>query len=100
MPRLYPAAKDPLLHLLFCVFLDPRRKGDSRASRAKARISYTSMFRLFCALAAVLAAGLFHGGRAEAQIQQYLDGAYARGETARPLAASEMFDFSLVKNLK
>jgi hypothetical protein len=29
----------------------------------------------------------------EAQIQQYLDGAYARGETARPLAASEMFDF-------
>ena len=36
----------------------------------------------------------------ENQIQKYLDGAYARGEILRPLSASEMFDFSLLRNLK
>ena len=36
----------------------------------------------------------------EDQIQKYLDGAYARGEILRPLSASEMFDFSLLRNLK
>ena len=36
----------------------------------------------------------------EDQIQKYLDGAHARGEILRPLSASEMFDFSLLRNLK
>jgi ABC-type nitrate/sulfonate/bicarbonate transport system substrate-binding protein len=36
----------------------------------------------------------------EDQIQKYLDGAYARGEIPKPLSAAEMFDFSLLKNLK
>ncbi|HWX77496.1 MAG TPA: ABC transporter substrate-binding protein [Candidatus Acidoferrales bacterium] len=34
------------------------------------------------------------------QIQKYLDNAYARSEIPKPLAASDMFDFSLVRNLK
>jgi len=34
------------------------------------------------------------------QIQKYLDNAYARSEIPKPLSASDMFDFSLVRNLK
>ena len=34
------------------------------------------------------------------QIQKYLDAALARAEIARPVAAADMFDFSLVRNLK
>ena len=33
-------------------------------------------------------------------IQKYLDGSHQRGELPKPLAASEMFDFSLLRNLK
>jgi ABC-type nitrate/sulfonate/bicarbonate transport system substrate-binding protein len=36
----------------------------------------------------------------EDQIQKYLDGAHARGEIPRALTATEMFDFSLLRNLK
>jgi len=34
------------------------------------------------------------------QIQKYFDNAYTRGEIPRPLSASDMFDFSLLRNLK
>ena len=34
------------------------------------------------------------------QIQKYLDRGHARGEIPRPLSAADMFDFSLVRNLK
>jgi len=34
------------------------------------------------------------------QIQEHLDGAHARGELPKPIAAAEMFDFSLLRNLK
>ena len=34
------------------------------------------------------------------QIQGYLDAALQRGELPKPIAAAEMFDFSLVRNLK
>ena len=34
------------------------------------------------------------------QIQKYLDNAYSRSEIPKPLSASEMFDFSLLRNLK
>jgi NitT/TauT family transport system substrate-binding protein len=34
------------------------------------------------------------------QIQDYLDGSYQRGELPKPIAASEMFDFSLLRGLK
>ncbi len=34
------------------------------------------------------------------QIQKYLDSAHARGETAKPMSPGDMFDFSLVRNLK
>jgi NitT/TauT family transport system substrate-binding protein len=34
------------------------------------------------------------------QIQKYLDGSHARGEIAKPLAVNDIFDFSLVRNLK
>ena len=33
-------------------------------------------------------------------IQKYLDGSYQRGELPKPIAASDMFDFSLLRNLK
>lgn len=36
----------------------------------------------------------------EDQIQKYLDGAHARGEISKRLAASEVFDFSLLRSLK
>jgi ABC-type nitrate/sulfonate/bicarbonate transport system substrate-binding protein len=36
----------------------------------------------------------------EDQIQKYLDNAHARGEIPKALAAGDMFDFSLVRNLK
>jgi len=34
------------------------------------------------------------------QIQEYLDGSYQRGELPKPISASEMFDFSLLRSLK
>jgi len=34
------------------------------------------------------------------QIQKYLDSAHARGEIPKPLSTGDMFDFSLVRNLK
>jgi len=34
------------------------------------------------------------------QIQKYLEGAHARGEIPRPVSMSDMFDFSLLRNLK
>jgi NitT/TauT family transport system substrate-binding protein len=34
------------------------------------------------------------------QIQAYLDGAHARGELPKPIAVTEMFDFSLLRGLK
>jgi len=34
------------------------------------------------------------------QIQEYLDGSHQRGELPKPVAASEMFDFSLLRSLK
>ena len=34
------------------------------------------------------------------QIQDYLDGSHQRGELPKPVAASEMFDFSLLRSLK
>jgi NitT/TauT family transport system substrate-binding protein len=34
------------------------------------------------------------------QIQEYLDGSYQRGELPKPIAASDMFDFSLLRSLK
>jgi NitT/TauT family transport system substrate-binding protein len=34
------------------------------------------------------------------QIQDYLNGSYQRGELPKPIAVSEMFDFSLLRNLK
>src|SRR5215831_5859181 len=34
------------------------------------------------------------------QIQKYLDNAYSRSEIPKPLSAGDMFDFSLVRNLK
>jgi NitT/TauT family transport system substrate-binding protein len=34
------------------------------------------------------------------RIQEYLDGAHARGELPKPIAAAEMFDFSLLRGLK
>jgi len=34
------------------------------------------------------------------QIQKYLDGSLARAEIPKPVSAAEMFDFSLVRNLK
>jgi NitT/TauT family transport system substrate-binding protein len=34
------------------------------------------------------------------RIQEYLDGAHARGELSKPIAAAEMFDFSLLRGLK
>jgi hypothetical protein len=36
----------------------------------------------------------------EKQIQEYLDGSYQRGELPKPVSASEMFDFSLLRGLK
>lgn len=36
----------------------------------------------------------------EEQIQKYLEGAHARGEIPKPVSASDLFDFSLLKNLK
>ena len=36
----------------------------------------------------------------EKQIQEYLDGSYQRGELPKPVIASEMFDFSLLRGLK
>ena len=35
----------------------------------------------------------------EKQIQEYLDGSYQRGELPKPINASEMFDFSLLRSL-
>lgn len=35
----------------------------------------------------------------EKQIQEYLDGSYQRGELPKPISASEMFDFSLLRSL-
>jgi NitT/TauT family transport system substrate-binding protein len=34
------------------------------------------------------------------QMQKYLDGIYQRGELTKPVSAGEMFDFSLLRNLK
>jgi ABC-type nitrate/sulfonate/bicarbonate transport system substrate-binding protein len=34
------------------------------------------------------------------QLQEYLDGAHSRGELPKPVAAGEMFDFSLLRSLK
>jgi hypothetical protein len=34
------------------------------------------------------------------QMQKYLDGLYQRGELTRPVSSNEMFDFSLLRNLK
>ena len=34
------------------------------------------------------------------QIQEYLDGSHQRGELPKPVVASEMFDFSLLRSLK
>lgn len=34
------------------------------------------------------------------QMQKYLDGIYQRGELTKPVSAAEMFDFSLLRNLK
>ena len=34
------------------------------------------------------------------QMQKYLDGIYQRGELTKPVAVGEMFDFSLLRNLK
>jgi hypothetical protein len=34
------------------------------------------------------------------QIQKYLDGSLARAEIPKAVSAAEMFDFSLVRNLK
>jgi len=36
----------------------------------------------------------------EKKIQDYLDGSHARGELPKPIAAAEMFDFSLLRGLK
>lgn len=36
----------------------------------------------------------------EEQIQKYLEGAHARGEIPKPVSAADLFDFSLLKNLK
>ena len=36
----------------------------------------------------------------EKQIQEYLDGSYQRGELPKPVSASEMFDFALLRGLK
>ena len=36
----------------------------------------------------------------EKQIQDYLDGSHQRGEISKPIAAADMFDFSLLRNLK
>jgi hypothetical protein len=33
-------------------------------------------------------------------IQKYLDGSHQRGELPKPLAAADMFDFSLLRSLK
>jgi hypothetical protein len=34
------------------------------------------------------------------QMQKYLDGIYQRGEMTRPVSATDMFDFSLLRGLK
>lgn len=36
----------------------------------------------------------------EELIQKYLGGSHQRGELPKPIAASEMFDFSLLRRLK
>ncbi len=34
------------------------------------------------------------------QIQKYLDGSFARGEIPKRLTVGDMFDFSMLRNLK
>jgi hypothetical protein len=36
----------------------------------------------------------------ESRIKSYLDGAYSRGEIGKPLAVSDIFDYSFLKKAK
>ena len=60
-----------------------------KVSTANARSSYED-------IAGVMVDSLMLG---EKQIQEYLDGSYQRGELPKPINASEMFDFSLLRSL-
>jgi ABC-type nitrate/sulfonate/bicarbonate transport system substrate-binding protein len=61
-----------------------------KVSAANAAASYDD-------IAGVMVDSLMIGDK---QIQEYLDGSHQRGELPRPVAASEMFDFSLLRSLK
>jgi ABC-type nitrate/sulfonate/bicarbonate transport system substrate-binding protein len=61
-----------------------------KVSQANAAASYDD-------IAGVMVDSLLLG---EKQIQDYLDGAHQRGEISKPIAAADMFDFSLLRNLK
>jgi len=61
-----------------------------KVSTANAAASYDD-------IAGVMVDSLMLG---EKQIQEYLDGSYQRGELPKPISASEMFDFSLLRSLK
>ena len=60
-----------------------------KVSAANAASSYDD-------IAGVMVDSLMLGGK---QIQEYLDGSYQRGELPKPINASEMFDFSLLRSL-
>jgi len=61
-----------------------------KVSTANAAASYDD-------IAGVMVDSLMLGDK---QIQEYLDGSYQRGELPKPISASEMFDFSLLRSLK
>jgi ABC-type nitrate/sulfonate/bicarbonate transport system substrate-binding protein len=61
-----------------------------KVSAANAASSYDD-------IAGVMVDSLMLGDK---QIQEYLDGSLQRGELPKPVAASEMFDFSLLRSLK
>lgn len=61
-----------------------------KVSAANAASSYDD-------IAGVMVDSLMLGDK---QIQEYLDGSHQRGELPKPIAASEMFDFSLLRSLK
>ena len=61
-----------------------------KVSAANAASSYDD-------IAGVMVDSLMLGDK---QIQEYLDGSHQRGELPKPVAAAEMFDFSLLRSLK
>jgi ABC-type nitrate/sulfonate/bicarbonate transport system substrate-binding protein len=61
-----------------------------KVSQANAASSYDD-------IAGVMVDSLLLG---EKQIQDYLDGSHQRGEISKPIAAADMFDFTLLRNLR